>query len=87
MIGRHIGHYQVIDKIGTGGMATVYKAYDPRMDRHVALKVLPPQFASNDALSARLRKEIRVAAKLEHFHILRGYDCGECEDIPYMVYN
>ncbi|MBN1286539.1 MAG: serine/threonine protein kinase [Anaerolineae bacterium] len=66
-------------------MATVYKAFDPRMSRHVALKVLPPQFATNEALRARLMQETRITANLEHFHIIRVYDCGEYEGVPYIV--
>lgn len=85
MVGRSLGPYQVLELIGAGGMATVYKAFDPRMSRHVALKVLPPQFATNDALRARLLQETRIAANLEHFHILRVYDCGEYESVPYIV--
>ena len=83
--GQMFGPYKIIHKIGAGGMATVYKAYHAAMDRYVAVKVLPHEFASRKEFLGRFEQEIKVIAKLEHPHILPVYDCGESEGIPYLV--
>jgi serine/threonine protein kinase len=83
--GHFFGQYKIIHQIGAGGMATVYKAYQASMDRYVALKVLPHNFAHQEEFLGRFEQEIKVIAKLEHPHILPVYDCGESEGIPYLV--
>jgi serine/threonine-protein kinase len=83
--GRRLGPYRIITKLGAGGMATVYKAFDPRMGRYVAIKLLPPQFATQEKLRARFEQEARVAANLEHHNILPVYDFGEQDGLPYLV--
>ena len=83
--GQMFGSYKIIRQIGAGGMATVYKAYQASMDRYVALKVLPHEFAHRKEFLGRFEQEIKVIAKLEHPHILPVYDCGECEGVPYLV--
>lgn len=83
--GQMIGAYQIISQIGKGGMATVYKAYHAAMDRYVALKVLPHQFAHSDEFLGRFQQEVRVIARLEHPRILPVYDYGEHNGIPYLV--
>ncbi|HSH02093.1 MAG TPA: protein kinase [Anaerolineae bacterium] len=80
-----VGSYQIIEQVGQGGMAVVYKAYHAQMDRHVALKIMPYLFAQNDAFRERFRREVRIIAKLEHVHILPVYDSGEYEGLPYLV--
>ncbi len=65
-----IGHYQVIQEIDRGGMATVYLAYDQKMAREVALKVLPQQFTHDQKFITRFQNEARILAKLEHFAIV-----------------
>jgi serine/threonine-protein kinase len=83
--GKMFGPYQVISQIGQGGMATVYRAYHAAMDRYVALKVLPYQFAHSSEFLGRFRQEARLIARLEHPHILPVYDFGESDNVPYLV--
>ncbi len=84
-IGKTLGSYQIIEQIGQGGMATVFKAYQPSMDRYVAVKILPSHFTQDKTFVARFTQEARVLAKLEHPHILPVYDYGEQEGITYLV--
>ncbi len=83
--GQMLGPYQIINQIGQGGMATVYRAYHASMDRYVALKVLSHQFALSEEFLGRFQHEARLIAKLEHPHILPVHDFGESEGIPYLV--
>jgi len=85
LIGRQFGTYQVIAPLGEGGMAAVYKAYQPSMDRYVALKGLPRQLGTDAELLARFRREARVIAGPEHATIMPVYDFGEAEGYSYMV--
>jgi hypothetical protein len=85
VIGQEIGQYRVVEQIGLGGMATVYKAYQASMDRFVALKVLPRHFMHDPAFLGRFEREARTIAKLEHARILPVYDYGEHEGVPYLV--
>jgi serine/threonine protein kinase/pSer/pThr/pTyr-binding forkhead associated (FHA) protein len=80
-----IGQYQIIEMIGRGGMATVYKAYQPSLDRYVAIKVLPQYFAHDPDFAARFGREARVIAQLRHPNILPVYDFGREEDLAYIV--
>ncbi|MFC1489536.1 SUMF1/EgtB/PvdO family nonheme iron enzyme, partial [Thermodesulfobacteriota bacterium] len=77
--------YQIVDRLGVGGMATVFKAYQPRMDRYVALKVMARHFSKNPEFVSRFSQEARVIAKLEHPHILPVYDFGESEGYTYLA--
>ena len=70
LTGRRLGPYQITSTLGAGGMATVYKAHQPAMDRHVALKILPRHFASDPLFVARFQQEARIIAQLQHPHIL-----------------
>lgn len=87
MAERRLDRYQIISKIGSGGMATVYKALDPRggVNRMVAIKVLRPQFAASDQLRDRFMHETRIAANLEHLHILPIYDYGKYRSALFIV--
>jgi len=85
LIGQHLGPYRIVEQIGVGGMATVYKAYQPAMDRYVAIKVIASHFAQDEIFLKRFRREARAVAKLEHAHILPVYDSGEAENQPYLV--
>ncbi len=85
MIGRTLGNYRIIEQIGLGGMATVYKAYEPGTDRHVAIKILPRQFSQDPTFRERFRREAKAIAKLEHLHILPIFAYGEDDDITYMA--
>ena len=81
-IGKKLGAYEIGEPIGQGGMATVYKAFQPGMNRTVAVKVLPPLLAQNATFLARFRQEAQVIARLEHAHILPVYDYGESDPTP-----
>jgi tetratricopeptide (TPR) repeat protein/predicted Ser/Thr protein kinase len=84
-IGKTLGPYRVVEQIGLGGMATVYKAYQPSMDRYVALKVLSTHLAQDATFGKRFQQEAKVIAKLEHLHILPVYDHGEEDGYLYLV--
>jgi eukaryotic-like serine/threonine-protein kinase len=79
-----LGSYRIIALLGRGGMATVYEAYDTRLDRAVALKVLPPQFLHDERFARRFDQEARVIAKLEHPAIVPIYASGTDDGIPWM---
>lgn len=85
LIGKSIGQYQIVEQIGMGGMATVYKAYQPSMDRYVAIKILPGQLAQDPNFSKRFEQEARAIAALEHPHILPIHDFGTADGHTYMV--
>ncbi|MBC7870217.1 MAG: protein kinase [Chitinophagaceae bacterium] len=84
-IGDEIGPYKITEQLGSGGMATVYKAYHARLDRHVAIKVMHANFLLNDAFLARFEREARIVARLEHPNIVPIYDYSEVEKQPYLV--
>ncbi len=81
------GKYQIIREIGRGGMAIVYEAFDIALDRKVAVKVLPKQFAFDDEFVKRFEKEAKIAAKLDHPNIVKIYDIGQQGEIHYFVMN
>ena len=83
--GQMLGSYRIIEQIGEGGMATVYKAYQSSMDRNVAIKVLPRQLAESEEFFKRFQQEARIVAKLEHPYILPVFDYGEENGIAYFV--
>lgn len=84
-IGKRFGSYQIVEQIGQGGMATVFKAYQPSMDRYVAIKILPSHLTEDETFVGRFTQEARTLARLEHPHILPVYDYGEQEGITYLV--
>lgn len=85
LAGHNLGPYRVLEQIGAGGMATVYKAYHAAMDRYVAIKVLPQHLARDANFRARFQREARTIARLEHRYILPVHDVREDDDIPYIV--
>src|SRR5688500_15139373 len=85
MIGQTLGACQIVEEIGSGGMATVYKAYDPGTDRHVAIKVLPDHYSNNRVFRERFQREAKAIAKLEHVHILPIFGYGEEHNRAYFV--
>jgi len=85
IIGENVGPYRLIEKLGKGGMATVYKAYHPSLDRYVAIKALHPAFMEHPGFLDRFEREAKVVAKLEHPNIVPIYDFSEHEDRPYLV--
>jgi serine/threonine-protein kinase len=80
-----IGRYEIRRELGRGGMAAVYLAYDPHIQRQVAIKVLPRQFTHDPKYLSRFKQEARVIAQLEHPAIVPIYDFGEENDAPYLV--
>jgi len=85
LTGKQFGPYRIVAALGEGGMAAVYKAYQPAMDRYVALKVLPRHFAGDPQFVARFQREAKVLAKLQHPHILPVHDFGQAEGYTYIV--
>jgi serine/threonine protein kinase len=81
----HIGRYEIKSELGRGGMATVFRAYDPRFKRDVAIKVLPSQFLHDPTFRARFEREAQVIAAIEHPNIVPVYDYGEENEQPYLV--
>jgi predicted Ser/Thr protein kinase len=85
LIGRKLGAYEIVSELGMGGMATVYLANQPSMDRTVAIKVLPRAFSHDPTFVGRFKQEAKVIAKLENARILPVYDYGEDDGITYIV--
>lgn len=77
--------YRIDDEIGRGGMSIVYRAQDLRLNRAVALKVLPPELALDPAVRSRFRREAQTSAQLSHPHIVPIYDVGEADGVVYFV--
>jgi serine/threonine protein kinase len=85
LTGQTLGQYRIIGQIGQGGMATVYKAYQPALDRYVAVKVLPPYFAHEPGFAMRFTREAKAIARLNHPNILPIHDFGQEGDLSYIV--
>ncbi|MBY0011057.1 Stk1 family PASTA domain-containing Ser/Thr kinase [Paenibacillus typhae] len=86
MIGHELGgRYQVIERIGGGGMALVYRAHDILLNRNVAIKVLRNQFVHDEEFIRRFRREAQSAASLSHPNVVSIYDVGQEEDVHYIV--
>ncbi len=85
MIGTRLGPYEVLSPLGAGGMGEVYRAWDTRLDRDVAIKVLPPAFASDPDRLRRFEQEARAAGQLNHPNIVALHDIGTHEGAPYIV--
>jgi Tol biopolymer transport system component len=84
-IGKRISHYRIIEKIGAGGMGEVYRARDVRLEREVAIKVLPPHLTEDAAALARFEREAKAIAALSHPNILGIFDFGSEGGIAYAV--
>jgi serine/threonine protein kinase/catechol 2,3-dioxygenase-like lactoylglutathione lyase family enzyme len=84
-VGQTLGNYTLLSKIGQGGMAVVYQAYEPALDRYVAIKILPPLLASDPGFAARFENEAKAIAKLNHPNILPIYNFGQQSGISYLV--
>ena len=76
-IPKNLGPYQILEKIGSGGMGVVYKALDARLNRHVAIKSLWPAFAAEESARERFLREARSAAAINHPNVTQIYDIGE----------
>lgn len=85
MIGTRLGEYEIIEEIGKGGMATVYRAYHPQTDRFVAVKIIHRNISADLRMQERFEREARLVARLEHPHILPVYYYSGEHDPPYIV--
>src|ERR1700726_2823434 len=83
--GRRLGPYEILSAIGAGGMGEVYKARDTRLDRTVAIKVLPTRLAGRADLRERFDREAKTIASLNHPHICTLYDTGHQDEIDFLV--
>src|SRR5262245_6831174 len=85
LVGRTLGHFHVEAQLGAGGMGEVYLARDPRLDRAVALKVLPPDFAGDADRMQRFAREARAASALNHPNVATIHDIGESDSVRFIV--
>ena len=85
MIGQTISHYRVVEKLGGGGMGEVYRATDIRLGRDVALKVLPPDMASDPDRLARFQREARAVAALNHPNVVTLYSVEESDKVHFIT--
>src|ERR1700751_6400004 len=85
MIGQALGHYRILEKIGSGGMGEVYRAHDEQLGRDVALKVLPTQLLADHSAQKLLIREARTASALNHPNICTIHDVGETDGRNYIV--
>ncbi|HEC23742.1 MAG TPA: serine/threonine protein kinase [Chloroflexi bacterium] len=84
-IGKKLGNYEIVELIGKGGMASVYRAFQPSMNRHVAIKIMSRQISDDEVFVRRFKNEAQLIAQLEHAHILPVYDFGEESGVLYIV--
>src|SRR5512140_2638225 len=83
--GSRLGPYEIVGALGAGGMGEVYKARDSRLDRTVAIKVLPPAVASDHDRRVRFEREARTIAALNHPHICTLHDVGDHDGTAFLV--
>ena len=84
-IGSRIAGYRLEERIGRGGMAVVYRAYEARLDRDVALKILAPELARSDAFRRRFIRESRIAAAVDHPNVIPVFDAGEAAGVLFIA--
>ena len=85
LIGQYLGRYHILEQLGEGGMAVVCKAYDTRLERNVAVKVILPQKQHTEKFIKRFEREAKALASLSHPNIVKVIDYGEYESLPYLV--
>ena len=85
MMGRRLLHYEVLEKLGEGGMGVVYKARDTHLDRFVALKVLPPEAVAHPERKRRFVQEAKAASALNHPNIVHIYDISSDGDVDFIA--
>jgi eukaryotic-like serine/threonine-protein kinase len=85
MVGKTLGHYRILEKIGVGGMGEVYLARDDRLERDVAVKVLPPGALTDKAIRKRLRKEAQALSRVNHPNIETLFEFDSIGDVEYLV--
>jgi tRNA A-37 threonylcarbamoyl transferase component Bud32 len=83
--GQQIGHFELLEKLGAGGMGVVYKARDTHLNRLVAIKVIQPARVTDSALQARLLAEARAASALNHPNVVTVYDAGSCDGVDFIA--
>src|SRR6516164_287828 len=83
--GAHLGPYEILSPLGAGGMGEVYKARDTRLDRTIAIKILPDTLATDPQFRERFDREARAISQLTHPHICTLYDVGEQQGTAYLV--
>ena len=83
--GARLGPYEILSALGAGGMGEVYKARDTRLDRTVAIKILPDTLAADPQFRERFDREARAISQLDHAHICALYDVGEQDGTAYLV--
>jgi tRNA A-37 threonylcarbamoyl transferase component Bud32 len=83
--GQHLGQYELLEKLGEGGMGAVYKARHRLMDRVVAIKVIHPRHVAHPGARERFRREIRALARLDHPHIVRAQYADEADGVHFLV--
>jgi serine/threonine protein kinase len=83
--GTRLGPYEILSALGAGGMGEVYRAKDTRLDRTVAIKILPPHLSSNPQFRERFDREAKAISSLSHPHICPLYDIGHQDGIDYLV--
>src|SRR5215831_19910364 len=83
--GKQPGPYEIVSPLGAGGMGEVYRARDTRLERDVAIKVLPQHLANNPQFKQRFEREARTISSLNHPHICTLYDIGRADAIDYLV--
>ena len=83
--GTKLGPYEILSPLGAGGMGEVYRARDARLDREVAIKVLPSSLSSDPSLKQRLEREAKAVSKLSHPHICALYDIGHQDGVDFLV--
>ncbi len=84
-IGQILGHYRIVEQIGAGGMGVVYRAHDERLDRDVALKMLPAGTLADEATRTRFRKEALALAKLDHPNVATIHEFGSQSGVDFLV--
>jgi eukaryotic-like serine/threonine-protein kinase len=83
--GERLGPYQILDALGAGGMGEVYRARDTRLERTVAIKILPAQFSSDPVRRQRFEREAKTISSLNHPHICVLHDVGSQDGVNYLV--
>ena len=84
-VGVLLGHYRIVEQVGKGGMGVVFRARDERLEREVAIKVLPPGTFPDESARKRFQREAQVLAKLNHPNIVMAFDFGQQDGIDYLV--
>jgi serine/threonine protein kinase len=85
LVGKSLGRYHILEPLGEGGMAAVYKAYDTSLERNVAIKIIRTEKEEDESFLKRFQREAKALAQLDHPYILKVLDYGEQDGIPYLV--